>query len=111
MKSNDLTMNRDDVRARLMQALSDNDKDAYNQAFNDMILCIENDINQRQTESVDEIRGSRPQSAGTARSTPIDQRGKEVLPEAGRGHAQHEPQAGAFKYRSGYAKNHHECGV
>ena len=36
---------------------------------------------------------------------------KEVLPEAGRGHAQHEPQAGAFKYRSGYAKNHHECGV
>lgn len=56
MKSNDLTMNRDDVRARLMQALSDNDKDAYNQAFNDMILCIENDINQRQTESVDEIR-------------------------------------------------------
>lgn len=56
MKSNDLTMNRDDVRARLMQALSDNDKDAYNQAFNDMILCIENDINQRQAESVDEIR-------------------------------------------------------
>ena len=56
MKSNDLTMNRDDVRARLMQALSDNDKAAYDQAFNDMILCIENDINQRQTESVDEIR-------------------------------------------------------
>ena len=56
MKSNDLTMNRDDVRARLMQALSDNDKAAYDQAFNDMILCIENDINQRQAESVDEIR-------------------------------------------------------
>lgn len=56
MKSNDLTMNRDDVRARLMQALSDNDKDAYNQAFNDMILCIENDINQSHTESVNEIR-------------------------------------------------------
>ena len=44
MKSNDLTMNRDDVRARLMQALSDNDKSAYDQEFNDMILCIENDI-------------------------------------------------------------------
>ena len=56
MKSNDLTMNRDDVRARLMQALSDNDKDAYNQAFNDMILCIENDIGQKHAESVDEIR-------------------------------------------------------
>ena len=56
MKSNDLTMNRDDVRARLMQALSDNDKDAYNQAVNDMILCIEIDITQRQTESVDLIR-------------------------------------------------------
>lgn len=56
MKSNDLTMNRDDVRARLMQALSDNDKAAYDQAFNDMILCIENDIGQKHAESVDEIR-------------------------------------------------------
>ena len=56
MKSNDLTLNRNDVRAQLMQALCDNDADAYNQAFNDMILCIENDINQSHTESVNEIR-------------------------------------------------------
>ena len=59
MKSNDLTMNRDDVRARLMQALSDNDKSAYDQAFNDMILCIENDIGQKHAESVDEIKSDR----------------------------------------------------
>ena len=56
MKSNDLILNRDDVRARLMQALTDNDESEYNQAFNDMLLCIENDINQRHAESVNEIR-------------------------------------------------------
>lgn len=56
MKSNDLTMNRDDVRVHLMQALSDNDKDAYNQAFDDMLSCIEADIMQKRDSDLDEIR-------------------------------------------------------
>ena len=56
MRSNDLTMTRDDVRARLMQALADNDKDAYNQAFNDMLGCIEADILQKREGDLDEIR-------------------------------------------------------
>lgn len=56
MRSNDITMTRDDVRARLMQALADNDKDAYNQAFNDMLGCIESDIMQRRADDLDEIR-------------------------------------------------------
>lgn len=56
MRSNDLTMTRDDVRARLMQALADNDKDAYNQAFNDMLGCIETDILQKRESDLDEIR-------------------------------------------------------
>ena len=34
MRSNDLTVTRDDVRTRLMQALVDNDRSAYEQAFN-----------------------------------------------------------------------------
>lgn len=56
MKSNDLTLTREDVREHLMQAIADNDKEAYNQAFNDMLICIENDITQRHIDSVDEIR-------------------------------------------------------
>ena len=56
MRSNDIAMTRDDVRARLMQALADNDKDAYNQAFNDMLGCIESDIMQRRADDLDEIR-------------------------------------------------------
>ena len=56
MRSNDLTMTRDDVRARLMQALADNDKVAYEQAFNDMILCIQDAINQQNIEAVEAVR-------------------------------------------------------
>ena len=56
MRSNDLTMNRDDVRERLMQALADNNKDAYNQAFNDMLRCIEADILQKHEGDLDAIR-------------------------------------------------------
>lgn len=56
MRSNDLTVTRDDVRARLMQAIANNDKGAYEQAFNDMIGCIEDDICQKHAASLDEIR-------------------------------------------------------
>lgn len=56
MRSNDLTMTRDDVRARLMQAVADNDKDGYNQAFNDMLLCIEDDIQQKHSADLEEVR-------------------------------------------------------
>ena len=56
MRSNDLTVTRDDVRTRLMQALVDNDRSAYEQAFNDMIGCIEDDINQRHADYINEVR-------------------------------------------------------
>jgi len=56
MRSNDLTVTRDDVRTRLMQALADNDRNAYEQAFNDMIGCIEDDINQRHADYINEVR-------------------------------------------------------
>lgn len=56
MRSNDLTQRREDVRARMMQALADNDRNAYEQAFDDMLSCIEADIGQRYEQRLDDVR-------------------------------------------------------
>lgn len=67
MRSNDLTVTRDEVRGRLMQALADNDKDAYDQAFNDMLLCIEEDIRQSREDDLDDIRAEADRAVLQAR--------------------------------------------
>lgn len=44
MRSNDLTLSRSEIRERLMQALADNDKEKYDQAFGEMIQCVAQDV-------------------------------------------------------------------
>ena len=60
MRTNDIITSpeqaRQDARAKLMQAIADNDKAAFDQAFNDMLGAIENDIMQRHAEQMDEVR-------------------------------------------------------
>ena len=60
MRTNDIITSpeqaRQDARAKLMQAIADNDKASFDQAFNDMLEAIENDILQRHAEQMDEVR-------------------------------------------------------
>lgn len=60
MRTNDIITSpeqaRQDARAKLMQAIADNDKSAFEQAFNDMLGAIESDIMQRHAEQMDEVR-------------------------------------------------------
>lgn len=60
MRTNDIITSpeqaRQDARAKLMQAIADNDKAGFDQAFNDMLETIENDILQRHAEQMDEVR-------------------------------------------------------
>ena len=48
MRTNDIITSpeqaRQDARAKLMQAIADNDKAGFDQAFNDMLGAIESDI-------------------------------------------------------------------
>lgn len=60
MRTNDIIASpeqaRQDARAKLMQAIADSDKASFDQAFNDMLEAIENDILQRHAEQMDEVR-------------------------------------------------------
>lgn len=60
MRTNDIITSpeqaRQDARAKLMQAIADNDKAGFDQAFNDMLGAIESDIMQRHAEQMDEVR-------------------------------------------------------
>lgn len=60
MRTNDIIASpeqaRQDARAKLMQAIADSDKAGFDQAFNDMLEAIENDILQRHAEQMDEVR-------------------------------------------------------
>ena len=56
MKSNDMIQNRDEIRARMQQALKDNDTDGFYQAFDDMISYIGDDVRQRYEEQVGELK-------------------------------------------------------
>lgn len=56
MKSNDMIQTRDEIRARMQQALRDNDTDGFYQAFDDMLVNIGDDIQQRYDEQVSDLR-------------------------------------------------------
>lgn len=56
MRSNDLKMTRDDVRVKLMQALRDDDKDAYAHAMNDMFTVIEGEIIQKYNDNLEQAQ-------------------------------------------------------
>ena len=58
MQSNDLRMTREEARRNLMQAIKDDNKEAYAQAMNDMMQCIENEIMQKHEIQLEDVRSA-----------------------------------------------------
>ena len=53
---NDDTLTRDDIRAKLQQAIKDNDTEAFSASFDQMLECIQNDIQQRADDRIDQMK-------------------------------------------------------
>lgn len=93
MRTNDIITGpeqaRQDARAKLMQAIADNDKASFDQAFNDMLGAIENDILQRHAEQMDEVREEADRSVlsqrGVRQLTSEEKRYYQKLSDAMRG--------------------------
>lgn len=56
MKSNDMILTREEIRAKMQQALKDNDTDGFYQSFNEMIETISADVQQRYDEQVNSLK-------------------------------------------------------
>ena len=50
------TLTRDDIRAKLQQAIKDNDTEAFSASFDQMLECIQNDIQQRADYRIDQMK-------------------------------------------------------
>lgn len=50
------TLTRDDIRAKLQQAIKDNDTEAFSAYFDQMLECIQNDIQQRADDRIDQMK-------------------------------------------------------
>ena len=50
------TLTRDDIRAKLQQAIKDNDTEAFSASFDQMLECIQNDIQQKANERIDQMK-------------------------------------------------------
>lgn len=93
MRTNDIITGpeqaRQDARAKLMQAIADNDKASFDQAFNDMLGAIENEILQRHAEQMDEVREEADRSVlsqrGVRQLTSEEKRYYQKLSDAMRG--------------------------
>ena len=93
MRTNDIITSpeqaRQDARAKLMQAIADNDKAGFDQAFNGMLEAIENDILQRHAEQMDEVREEADRSVlsqrGVRQLTSEEKRYYQKLSDAMRG--------------------------
>ena len=56
MKSNDMTLDRSEIRQRLMQALSENDSKKYDEAFDEMIRCVAQDVEEKNKSYLQEAQ-------------------------------------------------------
>lgn len=56
MKSSDLTMSREEVTARMQQALANDDREAYSQAMSDMMSVIGQELRAEQANVLEEAR-------------------------------------------------------
>lgn len=56
MKSNDLNVTRDSVRVKLMQAIKDDNKDAYAAAMNEMFSVVEDEILQKYNDGIQQAK-------------------------------------------------------
>ena len=50
------TLTRDDIRAKLQQAIKDNDTEAFSASFDQMLECIQNDIQQQADDRIDQMK-------------------------------------------------------
>lgn len=55
MRNND-KLTRDEIRGNIQQAVKDGDTEAFTKSFDQMILCIQEDIWQRAETQIDEMR-------------------------------------------------------
>lgn len=93
MRTNDIITSpeqaRQDARSKLMQAIADNDKAGFDQAFNDMLGAIESEIMQRHAEQMDEVREEADRSVlsqrGVRQLTSEEKRYYQKLSDAMRG--------------------------
>lgn len=67
MRSNDLKITRDEARLNLMQAIKDDNKEAYAKAMNDMMQCIEDEIVQKHDTQLADIRDAADRQVLAAR--------------------------------------------
>lgn len=63
MKSNDLILDRNQVREEMMQALAANDKAKYNEAFDKMIQCVAQDVEARNASYLEQLEQAADRSA------------------------------------------------
>lgn len=66
MKNNDI-LTRDEIRAKIQQAIKANDTDAFSAAFDEMIQAIGADVQQRAAAQVDEMKQGLDTTVLTAR--------------------------------------------
>lgn len=56
MKSNDMVQSRDEIRAKMQQALKEEDSAGFSQALNDMIVCVGEDVRLDYESQIDGLR-------------------------------------------------------
>ena len=89
MKSNDIQI-RSDVREAMQKAIRENDNEAFYASFEQMLLCIKDDIENEYNNRVNNLESEMDRRALASR-----ERGTSLLPETGRSHESQRPQAGA----------------
>ena len=55
MRNNDI-LTRDEIRAKIQQAIKDGNTEAFSASFDEMLECIQNDIQQRADERIDQMK-------------------------------------------------------
>ena len=54
MRNNDV-LSRDEIRAKIQQAIKDGNTEAFSESFDQMLECIQADIQQRAEARIDQI--------------------------------------------------------
>ena len=88
MRNGDANTRRDDLRAKIQQAVKDGDTQAFYQAFDEMVQCIGEDVLSQATEQIQAMQQAADTAVLTGRGVrQLDQPGAGLLSE---GHFCHE---------------------
>ena len=66
MRNNDI-LTRDEIRAKIQQAIKDGNTEDFYQSFDQMLECIQTDIQQRADERINQIKQEQDTSVLSAR--------------------------------------------